>query len=413
MAGSPDRVDRFYAVVRAHRALLGLVLLEARSTCAPPSACPPSGPVLLCINHPNNLIDSLLVGAVLRRKVHYLATAALFRNPLVARFLPACGAMPVYRKQDDPGRDGPQHRCLLRVLRRARARAARRHLPGGHDALRAARPAHQDGRRPHRPRVRGGPRPRAGASRSPSCPSASPSRRARPSVGACACRSASPSPSRGYLAGVPRGPGQGRGGADHGDPVGDGGRDRPRRAAWTARTRSRRRGSLPRRSRPRAPGGAGALGPARSTPSGCRSRSPTPSPTSRSASPSASSASWHRSRELPRAAGRLPRARRGGAGAARGPRAARGASAIPGRPPPACRLRLRRRRQRPRLLRAALLARRFADKETSYASPPSIQTTALPSHASCRAWSCIRPSASARRLAISVSSPGSCGFPAR
>ena len=63
---------------------------------------PASGPVLLCINHPNNMIDSLLVGAVLPRKVHYLATAALFRNPLMARFLAACGAIPVYRKQDDP-----------------------------------------------------------------------------------------------------------------------------------------------------------------------------------------------------------------------------------------------------------------------------------------------------------------------
>jgi 1-acyl-sn-glycerol-3-phosphate acyltransferase len=65
---------------------------------------PPAGPVLLCINHPNNLIDSLLVAGVLRRKVHYLATAALFRNPLVARFLAACGAIPIYRKQDDPDR---------------------------------------------------------------------------------------------------------------------------------------------------------------------------------------------------------------------------------------------------------------------------------------------------------------------
>ncbi|MBI4271549.1 MAG: 1-acyl-sn-glycerol-3-phosphate acyltransferase [Candidatus Rokubacteria bacterium] len=65
-----------------------------------PERVPRTGPVLLCINHPNNLIDSLLVGAVLPRKVHYLATAALFKNPLVARFLLACGAIPVYRKQD-------------------------------------------------------------------------------------------------------------------------------------------------------------------------------------------------------------------------------------------------------------------------------------------------------------------------
>ena len=67
-----------------------------------PERVPATGPVLLCINHPNNLIDSLLVGAVLSRKVHYLATAALFSNPLVARFLLGCGAIPVYRKQDEP-----------------------------------------------------------------------------------------------------------------------------------------------------------------------------------------------------------------------------------------------------------------------------------------------------------------------
>src|SRR5207237_8012246 len=36
------------------------------------------------------------------RKVHDLATAALFRNPLVARFLTASGVIPVYRKADDP-----------------------------------------------------------------------------------------------------------------------------------------------------------------------------------------------------------------------------------------------------------------------------------------------------------------------
>jgi len=63
---------------------------------------PRRGPVLLCVNHPNNLIDSLLVGAVLPRKVHYLATAALFRNPLMARFLTALGVIPIYRRQDDP-----------------------------------------------------------------------------------------------------------------------------------------------------------------------------------------------------------------------------------------------------------------------------------------------------------------------
>jgi glycerol-3-phosphate O-acyltransferase/dihydroxyacetone phosphate acyltransferase len=67
-----------------------------------PERVPATGPVLLCINHPNNLIDSLLVGAVLPRKVHYLATATLFRSPVLRRFFLAAGAIPVYRKQDEP-----------------------------------------------------------------------------------------------------------------------------------------------------------------------------------------------------------------------------------------------------------------------------------------------------------------------
>ena len=95
--------ERFYSVVRqVGRFWLWFFFKDV--AVAGLARVPPSGPVLLCINHPNNLIDSLLVGGVLPRKVHYLATAALFRNPLVARFLAACGAIPVYRKQDDPDR---------------------------------------------------------------------------------------------------------------------------------------------------------------------------------------------------------------------------------------------------------------------------------------------------------------------
>jgi len=93
--------DRFYSTVRqVGRFWLWFFFRDL--DVVRPDTVPASGPVLLCINHPNNLIDSLLVGAVLPRKVHYLATAALFRNALVARFLTACGAIPVYRKQDDP-----------------------------------------------------------------------------------------------------------------------------------------------------------------------------------------------------------------------------------------------------------------------------------------------------------------------
>src|SRR5687767_7616546 len=100
-APAPDRMDRAYAVVRA-LARFWLWFFFKRMGVRHPERVPRHGAVLLCINHPNNFIDSLVVGAAVRRKVHYLATAALFRNPLLARFLLQMGAIPVYRRQDDP-----------------------------------------------------------------------------------------------------------------------------------------------------------------------------------------------------------------------------------------------------------------------------------------------------------------------
>jgi glycerol-3-phosphate O-acyltransferase / dihydroxyacetone phosphate acyltransferase len=96
-----DTVDRFYRAVRGV-ARFWLWFLFKAVDARHPERVPDRGPILLCVNHPNNFIDSLVVGAAMRRKVHYLATAAMFRNRLMARFLLACGAIPVYRKQDDP-----------------------------------------------------------------------------------------------------------------------------------------------------------------------------------------------------------------------------------------------------------------------------------------------------------------------
>jgi 1-acyl-sn-glycerol-3-phosphate acyltransferase len=97
-------MDRFYRGVRA-LARFWLWFFFKAVTARHLDRVPDTGPVLLCINHPNNFIDSLVVGAAVPRKVHYLATAALFRNPLVARFLLAAGAIPVWRKQDERPQD--------------------------------------------------------------------------------------------------------------------------------------------------------------------------------------------------------------------------------------------------------------------------------------------------------------------
>jgi glycerol-3-phosphate O-acyltransferase / dihydroxyacetone phosphate acyltransferase len=77
-----------------------------------PEHVPADGAVLLCINHPNNLIDSLVVAAALRRKIHFLAAAAMFRPWLAARFLRACGAIPVCRKEDDLDKMDPNAKAF-------------------------------------------------------------------------------------------------------------------------------------------------------------------------------------------------------------------------------------------------------------------------------------------------------------
>ena len=96
-------MDRAYAVVRGF-ARFWLWFFFKRMGVRHPERVPAQGAVLLCINHPNNLIDSLVVSAAVRRKTHFLATASLFRRRLLARFLLAMGAIPVYRRQDDPAK---------------------------------------------------------------------------------------------------------------------------------------------------------------------------------------------------------------------------------------------------------------------------------------------------------------------
>ena len=63
---------------------------------------PPEGPLLLAANHPNTLIDVLLVATFLDRRVGFIAKSTLFKNPLANMILRGLGAVPVYRKMDGP-----------------------------------------------------------------------------------------------------------------------------------------------------------------------------------------------------------------------------------------------------------------------------------------------------------------------
>ena len=63
---------------------------------------PRNGPVLLAANHPNSLIDPVLLGIAARRPVHLMAKAPLFTVPVFGDLMRALGMVPAYRGSDDP-----------------------------------------------------------------------------------------------------------------------------------------------------------------------------------------------------------------------------------------------------------------------------------------------------------------------
>ena len=62
----------------------------------------PDGPVLVVANHPNALLDPLIVFRVTGRVVRPLAKEPLFKHILIGPVLKALGGLPVYRRQDHP-----------------------------------------------------------------------------------------------------------------------------------------------------------------------------------------------------------------------------------------------------------------------------------------------------------------------
>src|SRR6478735_4620088 len=62
---------------------------------------PRAGPLLIVANHPNALIDPLLVGTTLPRRVLLTAKATLFENPALSMLLHAVGVVPLRRAKDE------------------------------------------------------------------------------------------------------------------------------------------------------------------------------------------------------------------------------------------------------------------------------------------------------------------------
>jgi len=95
---------------------------------------PAEGPVLLCSNHPNSIMDTVVLGAVVRRPIAYLARSGLFGNPVVGWLLRSAGAIPVYRRQDGPGKPGGNEDAFRAAFERLREGGVVGIFPEGRNA---------------------------------------------------------------------------------------------------------------------------------------------------------------------------------------------------------------------------------------------------------------------------------------
>ncbi|MGV3709387.1 MAG: lysophospholipid acyltransferase family protein [Gemmatimonas sp.] len=64
------------------------------------SKVPVTGPVFFAVNHPNALVDALVVATVMPRRVGLTAKSTIFSNPLMSAFLGAVGVVPLKRMAD-------------------------------------------------------------------------------------------------------------------------------------------------------------------------------------------------------------------------------------------------------------------------------------------------------------------------
>lgn len=99
-------MSSFYRALRAVFSLLLRGFYRIEPPTDPAHALGMEGPVMFVGNHPNGMVDPGMVFVLARRHITFLAKAPLFGIPVLGALIRGLGALPVYRKQDDPSQMG-------------------------------------------------------------------------------------------------------------------------------------------------------------------------------------------------------------------------------------------------------------------------------------------------------------------
>lgn len=81
------------------------------------SRLPDSGPVIFVANHPNTMIDPLVIGYAVNRDLTYLAKSTIFKRPLNHWILSKLRLVPVFRRMDNPNETAKNERTFEKCYR--------------------------------------------------------------------------------------------------------------------------------------------------------------------------------------------------------------------------------------------------------------------------------------------------------
>ncbi|MDJ0364305.1 lysophospholipid acyltransferase family protein [Hymenobacter sp. H14-R3] len=92
----------FYTVMKPV-VRLGLRVFFRRLEVRHPERLRLPGPLMLCSNHPNTLMDPLVTAIQRHEPIAFLAKSSFFKNPILGAIMRSGNCIPIYRRQDSEG----------------------------------------------------------------------------------------------------------------------------------------------------------------------------------------------------------------------------------------------------------------------------------------------------------------------